>query len=118
MNVSRLGWEMDRARRAAGLSQSAVAARMGTTQSAVSRLESGRIDPSVEFIDRFARAIGRPITLTFGDERRASRGEIKSRLRKVLGDFEFDPWARDPAPAEQRSLEADGLTREHFEGLD
>jgi hypothetical protein len=32
----------------------------------------------------------------------------------VLGDYEFDPWAREPSPAEARSLEADGLGRERF----
>jgi hypothetical protein len=40
--------------------------------------------------------------------------ERRRRVRGVLGDFEFDPWERDPTPAEQESLIADGLTRDRF----
>lgn len=47
------------ARARAGLSQDAVAARMGTTKSAVSRLESARKHvPSLDTLRRYARAVG------------------------------------------------------------
>ena len=50
------------ARRAAGLTQEEVAIRMGTTKSAVSRLESslgnGRISPSLATLRRYAAAVG------------------------------------------------------------
>ena len=38
-----------------------------------------------------------------------------SRVDKVLADFVFNPWDRDPTPAEARTLIADGLTKERFE---
>ena len=44
------------ARKRAGLSQAEVARRMGTTQSAVARLESGRVLPSAASLARYAAA--------------------------------------------------------------
>ena len=46
------------ARARAGLSQSQVAKRMGTTQSVVARLESGRQRPSLSSLERYAKATG------------------------------------------------------------
>jgi DNA-binding XRE family transcriptional regulator len=45
-------------RRSAGLSQTEVAARMGTSQSAVARLETGDADVRVSTLERYAAAIG------------------------------------------------------------
>ena len=48
-----------RARTQAGLTQDAVAERMGTTKSAVSRLESaGKHTPSLNTLKRYAEAVG------------------------------------------------------------
>ena len=48
-----------RARARAGLTQDAVAERMGTTKSAISRLESaGKHTPSLSTLRRYARAVG------------------------------------------------------------
>ena len=48
-----------KARTRAGLSQDAVAERMGTTKSAVSRLESARRHaPSLSTLRRYAKAVG------------------------------------------------------------
>lgn len=44
------------ARSRAHLSQAEVASRMGTTESAVSRLESGRVKPSTRALERSAKA--------------------------------------------------------------
>ena len=52
------------ARRSAGLSQQALASRMGTTQSAVAGLESDRSSPRVATIERALRACGQELTLT------------------------------------------------------
>jgi predicted transcriptional regulator len=41
-----------------GLSQTEVAARMGTSQSAVARLESGSADVRLSTIERYAAALG------------------------------------------------------------
>ena len=51
--------QMLKARSRAGLTQDAVAERMGTTKSAVSRLESaGKHAPSLATLKRFAHAVG------------------------------------------------------------
>lgn len=47
-----------RARLRAGLTQSAVAERMHTSQAAVARLESGRQSPSYRSLQKYAEAIG------------------------------------------------------------
>jgi predicted transcriptional regulator len=45
-------------RRVFGLSQTEVAARMGTSQSAVARLESGDADVKLSTIERYVAALG------------------------------------------------------------
>lgn len=55
--------ELVRARIRAGLSRSEVAERMGTSQSAVARLESGQTLPSTKTLLRFADATGSKIEL-------------------------------------------------------
>jgi len=49
-------------RQAAGLSQTEIAARMGTSQSAVARLESGTADVRASTLERYAAAVGGQIT--------------------------------------------------------
>jgi ribosome-binding protein aMBF1 (putative translation factor) len=57
-----LARELIAARVRAGLTQAELAARMGTTQSVVARLESGAQLPSVKTLLRFAKATGaRPV---------------------------------------------------------
>src|SRR5260370_29176637 len=48
-------------RLAAGLSQTEVAARMGTSQSAVARLEAGPADVRASTLERYAAAVGGPV---------------------------------------------------------
>jgi len=48
-------------REALGLSQEDVAAKMGTSQPAVARLESGEVDARGSTIERFAAAVGRRV---------------------------------------------------------
>lgn len=48
--------ELIRARLRAGLSQAELATRMGTSQSAIARLESGQTLPSTKTLLRFAQA--------------------------------------------------------------
>ncbi len=47
-----------RARREAKLTQAELARRLGTTQSAIARLESGGVSPSIRTLRRYAEAIG------------------------------------------------------------
>lgn len=53
-----LAEELVTARTRAGLSQQAVAKLMGTTQSVIAKLESGRAKPSIRSLERYAAAIG------------------------------------------------------------
>lgn len=50
-------------RRAAGLSQADIAARMGTSQSAVARLETGGVDVRLSTLERYATAVHRRLEL-------------------------------------------------------
>src|SRR5262252_447493 len=54
----RLVADLTAQRRSAGLSQTEVAARMGTSQSAGARLETGDADVRVSTLERYAAAIG------------------------------------------------------------
>lgn len=57
-----LARELITARVRAGLTQAELAERMGTTQSAVARIESGRRLPSMKTLLRYAKATGsRPL---------------------------------------------------------
>ena len=60
----RLVRDLAEQRQATGLSQTEVAARMGTSQSAVARLESGTADVRASTLERYAAAVGGQITWT------------------------------------------------------
>ena len=53
--------ELVRARLESQLSQTEIAARMGTSQSAVARLETGDLDVRLSTLERYAAAIGRTV---------------------------------------------------------
>lgn len=53
--------ELVGARQESGLSQTEIAARMGTSQSAVARLESGALDVRLSTLERYAAAVGRTV---------------------------------------------------------
>jgi transcriptional regulator with XRE-family HTH domain len=117
MNLAALGLELARNRRRARLTQREVGERMGTTQSSIARVESGAARPSLDFLERFARATGIPISIELGQPtpRELSVKARRQRVRSVLGDFVFDPWLRNPTDLEKRALNARGLTREYFQ---
>ena len=48
-----------------GITQKEIAKKMGTTQSAVSRLKSGNVSPTIDFLNRFASAIGQRMEISF-----------------------------------------------------
>ena len=52
-----------RARAAAKLTQAELARRLGTTQSAIARLEGGRVSPSFSTLRRYAEATGTRLTI-------------------------------------------------------
>jgi predicted transcriptional regulator len=53
--------ELAAARRASGASQTEIAARMGTSQSAVARLETGELDARLSTLERYAAAVGHTV---------------------------------------------------------
>lgn len=57
-----------RARAAADMTQAQVADAMGTTQAFVARLESGRAMPSTRTLEKFARATGTRLRISFEAE--------------------------------------------------
>ena len=64
--------EMLAARARAGLTQEAVASRMGTTKSTVSRLESaGKHAPSLTSLKKYAEAVGCKIEIKLVPQRQA-----------------------------------------------
>lgn len=63
----RLALELRALREKKGLSQRELAELVGTTQSAIARLEGGRISPSLPTLDRIAAALGAEVTVTFTD---------------------------------------------------
>jgi ribosome-binding protein aMBF1 (putative translation factor) len=65
-------------RQAARLSQTEVAARMGTSQSAVARLESGEADARASTLERYAAAIGCQITWQLQGSGPTARREDRS----------------------------------------
>jgi transcriptional regulator with XRE-family HTH domain len=53
------------ARTAAGLTQSQLARRMGTSQSYIARLEGGKVRPSTDALERFAQATRTRLRIAF-----------------------------------------------------
>lgn len=47
-----------------GYSQAQLAAKINTKQSAISRLESGGYNPSLEFLNKVSKALGCKLTIT------------------------------------------------------
>ncbi len=53
------------ARVAAALTQTQVAERMKTSQAAIARMEGGKVKPSVGSLERYAKAIGSRLHISF-----------------------------------------------------
>ncbi len=53
--------ELVTVRQEGGFSQTEIAARMGTSQSAVARLERGDVDARLSTLERYAAALGRTV---------------------------------------------------------
>ncbi len=60
------------ARSKADMTQEQVAAAMGTTQTVIARLESGRTMPSTRTLERFAKATGTRLRIRFEPEKPAA----------------------------------------------
>ena len=65
-----LSAELVSRRLSVGLSQTEVAARMGTSQSAVARLEAGEADVRLSTLERYAAAVGMDLDWQLGERGR------------------------------------------------
>jgi ribosome-binding protein aMBF1 (putative translation factor) len=63
LKTRRLVRSLTERRRSMGVSQTIVAARMGTSQSALARLEAGESDPRISTVERYALALGEELEL-------------------------------------------------------
>lgn len=59
-----LGIELGRARRAAGMTQAQLAEKCGIQQAALSRIEHGKGNPTLETLEAIARGVGRQLRIT------------------------------------------------------
>jgi ribosome-binding protein aMBF1 (putative translation factor) len=66
--AGRLAEIIYRLRTAKGMTQTELARRMGTTQSAIARVEGGGSIPTLDLLDRVGRALGVEIVLTVSGE--------------------------------------------------
>ncbi len=62
-----LAGEVRRFRRSRGLSQAELAARIGSTQPAIARLEAGGVAPSIETLERIAAALDLELVVEFAE---------------------------------------------------
>lgn len=71
--------EVLKARAESGLTQAEVAERVGTTQSAIARMESGslRHSPSISTLQKYAKALGYRVEVRFVKQRGHTRRELK-----------------------------------------
>ena len=53
-----------KSRKAAGMSQKELAERMGTAQANISRFESGNYNPTLAFLQKMARSLGKTLKIT------------------------------------------------------
>ena len=66
-----------RLRTEAGLTQAELARRMGTTQSAIARIEGGGSRPTLETLERLAAAVGKEFVIGVGDSLSENRSIAK-----------------------------------------
>ncbi len=76
--------EVLRARAETGLTQAEVAARVGTTQSAIARLESGALkhSPSIATLQKYAKALGYRVEVKFVKERGRTSASTRTRRER------------------------------------
>jgi DNA-binding XRE family transcriptional regulator len=68
------------------IAQAEVARRMGTTQSVIARLESGKVDPTLSTLERYASALGANFTWQIVDD----EGEVVVRIDNGFGWYGWD----------------------------
>ena len=76
--------EVLKARAEAGLTQAQLAERVGTTQSAIARLESGALkhSPSIATLQKYAKALGYRVEVKFVKERGPTSASARTRRER------------------------------------
>jgi transcriptional regulator with XRE-family HTH domain len=96
-------------RRAARLTQTELAVRMGTTQSAIARWERGAVSPKLETVARLARACGLEPQIVWAERGDVDRAQIAERLRWTPA--ERLQYLRDMLAFEERAHRARPVAR-------
>jgi transcriptional regulator with XRE-family HTH domain len=97
------------ARRRHGASQKSLAARAGTTQSAISRIERDRVSPSVETLRALLHLLGEDLELTTnGRDAGVDRGLVRANLsltpeERVRRGLEFSDFVTRNRGASRRA---------------
>jgi DNA-binding XRE family transcriptional regulator len=94
-------------RNRAGLTQEALARKMGTTQPVVARLESGRGYPSMRTLDRLAKATGSRLIISFAPIALSSTRLLTAQHVQAGRGRCWGRYAKDrPLPAHSAQLKA------------
>ena len=94
------------ARRTAGLSQASLAARMGTTQSAVARLERDASSPRVETLERALKACGQRLDLAARPSRTSIDETLVARMLRIPPGERIKSFERSYADTRDFALQA------------
>jgi transcriptional regulator with XRE-family HTH domain len=92
------------ARRSAGLSQQALASRMGTTQSAIAGLESDRSSPRVATVERALRACGQELALVAHQPRSSIDETLVASMLRIPPEHRLRSFANSYANVRQLAL--------------
>jgi DNA-binding XRE family transcriptional regulator len=88
-DILKIGLQIRDLRETAGLTQKALAQRLGVTQQVIARLESGEADnPTVTTLERIAEATGHRLRFKFEPARRKSpsaRGKARTARARPAG---------------------------------
>jgi transcriptional regulator with XRE-family HTH domain len=96
------------ARRAAGLSQASLAARLGTTQSAVARLETEGVNPRIETLNRALSACGQELRLDAGPRKSSIDETLVAGMLRVPPGERIKSFERSYANVREFALAAAG----------
>jgi transcriptional regulator with XRE-family HTH domain len=92
VTVTNPGTAIGALRRSAGISQAELAKRMGTTQSAVARLEGGRLSPSFRTMQKAFAALGRQLEVVASPT--TSYGISEARRPAMVAEAEPIPYGQ------------------------
>jgi len=96
-----------------GLTQAAIAAKIGTTQSAIARLESGDADPRLSTLERYARAVGMTVAVDAPAAAVPSLDGTATEIRRLLTGNELNAALRQVIQFLDDTRSADTATVRH-----